>query len=30
MLTPKEQMPIIYKGEHTLVNEEELLEKLKK
>jgi tyrosyl-tRNA synthetase len=30
MLTPKEQMPIICKGVHTLVNEEELLEKLKK
>lgn len=30
MLTPKEQMRIICKGVHTLVNEEELLAKLKK
>lgn len=30
MLTPKEQLRIICKGAHTLVNEEELLEKLKK
>lgn len=30
MLTPKEQMRIICKGVHTLVNEEELLTKLKK
>ncbi|WMM25881.1 tyrosine--tRNA ligase [Tissierella sp. MB52-C2] len=30
MLKPKEQMPIILKGVHTLINEEELLEKLKK
>lgn len=30
MLTPKEQMPIICKGVHTLVSEEELLEKLQK
>lgn len=30
MLTPKEQMRIICKGVHTLVNEEELLGKLKK
>ncbi len=30
MVTPKEQMRIICKGVHTLVNEEELLAKLKK
>jgi tyrosyl-tRNA synthetase len=30
MLTPKEQLRIICKGTHTLVNEEELLAKLKK
>ena len=30
MLKPEEQMPIILKGVHTLINEEELLEKLKK